>query len=102
MENLGLWPVLAELKLELMTFRHLELPPRLDDRSLWNSCQEQAWALFTENRNHDGPDSLHATLMDSWQGGHFPVLLPLGVGKQWDTQTPGLGKPMSGEPGRTG
>jgi hypothetical protein len=70
--NLGLWEVLAELKLELVTFRDLKLLPRLDDRSLWNYCQEQGWTLFTENRNHDGPDSLHATLIDSWQVGHLP------------------------------
>lgn len=74
MVNLGLWSVLAELKLELVTFRDLKLPPRLDDRSLWQHCQSEGWALFTENRNHDGPDSLDATLMDSWQVGHFPVL----------------------------
>ena len=74
MMNLGLWPVLAELKLELATFRDLDLLPHLDDRSLWNHCQQKGWALFTENRNHDGPDSLHATLMDSWRVGHLPVI----------------------------
>lgn len=30
--------------------------------------------LFTENRNHDGPDSLQATLEDSWRMGQLPVL----------------------------
>ncbi len=30
--------------------------------------------LFTENRNDDGPDSLHATLTNSWREGHLPVL----------------------------
>ena len=81
MENLGLWPVLAELELELVTFHDLKLPPRLDDRSLWNHCQDEGWALFTENRNHDGPDSLHATLMDSWRVGHLPVLTLANKGK---------------------
>jgi hypothetical protein len=81
MESLGLWPVLAELKLELLTFRDLKLPPRLDDRSLWNYCQGEGWALFTENRNHDGPDSLHATLMDSWRVGYLPVLTLANKGK---------------------
>jgi hypothetical protein len=74
MVNLDLWPVLAELKLELVTFPDLELSRHLDDRSLWKHCQEQGWALFTENRNHDGPDSLQATLMDCWRIGHLPVL----------------------------
>ena len=30
--------------------------------------------LFTDNRNHDGPDSLEATLSDSWRMGHLPVV----------------------------
>jgi hypothetical protein len=30
--------------------------------------------LFTENRNDDGPNSLQATLVDSWRNGHLPVL----------------------------
>jgi hypothetical protein len=72
--TLDLWIVLAEKKLEFKTFRDLGLPRNLDDRSLWNHCQEQGYVLFTENRNHDGPDSLHATLTDSWQIGHLPVL----------------------------
>jgi hypothetical protein len=46
----------------------------LDDRSLWNYCQDNAWLLLTENRNHDGPDSLVATLADSWKNGCLPVL----------------------------
>jgi hypothetical protein len=74
LETLGLWPVLAELKLELVTFPDLALARGLDDRSLWNRCQQDGWVLFTENRNHDGPDSLHATLTDSWRVGHLPVL----------------------------
>jgi hypothetical protein len=81
MVNLCLWPVLAELNLALVTFRDLDLPPHLDDRSLWNHCQEQGWALFTENRNHYGLDSLNATLMDSWRVGHFPVLTLANKGK---------------------
>lgn len=36
---LDLWTMLAELKLELVTFRDLKLPPDLDDRSLWDRCQ---------------------------------------------------------------
>ncbi len=74
LEILDLWQVLAELKLELVTFRDLKLPPDLDDRSLWNRCQQDGWVLFTENRNNNGPDSLHATLTDSWQPGRLPVL----------------------------
>jgi hypothetical protein len=30
--------------------------------------------LFTDNRNHDGPNSLEATLSSSWRVGHLPLL----------------------------
>ncbi len=46
----------------------------MDDRPLWNYCQEHRWVLFTENRNNDGPDSLQATLVGSWRDGNLPVL----------------------------
>ncbi len=36
--------------------------------------QAEGWVLFTENRNHDGPDALEATLLDSWHFGQLPVL----------------------------
>jgi hypothetical protein len=72
--NSDLWPVLAELGLRLVTFRDLGLPRNLTDRALWHTCQQDGWALFTENRNDDGPDSLHSTLTDSWQSGQVPVL----------------------------
>ncbi|HWG41803.1 MAG TPA: hypothetical protein VN688_03385 [Gemmataceae bacterium] len=81
LEALDLWTVLAELKLTLVTFPDLNLPRDLDDRSLWNRCQQDGWVLFTENRNHDGPDSLQATLMDSWQPGCLPVLTLSNKGK---------------------
>ena len=71
---IALLPVLAELKLELETFPCLQLPRNIDDRSLWNRCQQDGWVLFTENRNDDGPNSLQATLADSWRKGHLPVL----------------------------
>jgi hypothetical protein len=74
LEALGLWTVLAELNLSLVTFADLQLPPDLDDRLLWNRCQKDGWVLFTENRNHDGPNSLQATLTDSWRNGRLPVL----------------------------
>lgn len=74
LETLDLWPVLTELRLGLVTFPDLNLPRDLDDRSLWNRCQQDGWVLFTENRNHDGSDSLQAMLMDSWRIGCLPVL----------------------------
>jgi len=74
LDLLGLWAVLAELRLELVTFADLGFPRDLDDRSLWSRCQRDGWVLFTENRNHDGADSLEATLTDSWRNGQLPVL----------------------------
>ena len=66
---LDLMPVLEDLRLVLATFPDLQLPRGLDDRSLWNRCQQDGWVLFTENRNRDGPDSLEAAISDSWQAG---------------------------------
>jgi hypothetical protein len=74
LNSLGLWTVLSDLKLKLVTFSDLQVPRDLDDRSLWNRCQHEGWVLFTENRNDDGPDSLQATLVDSWRFGQLPVL----------------------------
>jgi hypothetical protein len=74
LESRDLWMILVEFNVRLATFRDLQFPRDLDDRALWNRCQQDGWVLFTENRNDDGPDSLHATLSDSWRGGQLPVL----------------------------
>ena len=74
LEVLDLWPVLAELGLTFATFADLALPRNLVDRSLWHRCQQDGWFLFTEDRNDDGPDSLQATLLDSYRPGCLPVL----------------------------
>ncbi len=73
-ETLDLWSAIASFQLVLTTFSDLGLEHNLDDRSLWNRCQQDGWVLLTENRNHDGPDSLEATLTDSWRSGCLPVL----------------------------
>jgi hypothetical protein len=72
--KLDLWLLLAEIDIAFATFRDVGLTPALIDRSLWHWCQGNGWVLFTENRNDDGPDSLQATLADSWQSGQLPVL----------------------------
>ena len=51
-------PDLDAMNLRLVTFNDLGIPSSIDDRPLWNLCQEQGWVLFTDNRNKDGPDSL--------------------------------------------
>lgn len=73
-DHLDLAPFLFDLKLEFVTFADVGFPLDLDDRMLWKRCQADGWVLFTENRNHDGQDSLTATLGDSWQPGPLPVI----------------------------
>ena len=59
---------------EYATFPNVGLPNETSDRRVWEFCQAQGWALLTDNRNDDGPDSLEAVLRDSWRPGSLPVL----------------------------
>ena len=72
--GLDLWLTLEEVGITFATFAELLIPPDVDDRTLWNRCQQFGWVLLTENRNRDSIDSLEATLADSWHLGHLPVL----------------------------
>lgn len=72
--RLDLLSLLEKLELRLVNFPDLKLARDLSDRSLWEYCQQHGWVLLTENRNHDGPDSLYATLSDSWKSGSLPVV----------------------------
>ena len=72
--DLKLWPLLVGEGLAFVTFEDLELPPAFPDRALWRTCQAEGWALLTDNRNADGPDSLQATIADSWTAGDLPVV----------------------------
>jgi hypothetical protein len=74
LEALRLWSLFAELNLEFATFPELNVPRGIDDRSLWNFCQDNGWVLFTADRKMVGADSLEATLRDSWQMGLLPVI----------------------------
>src|SRR5262249_39719507 len=58
----------------LVTFADLGLPSDSDDRTVWQFCQSEGWILLSDNRNLDGPDSLEATLADSWNAGCLPIL----------------------------
>ena len=66
--------MLTQLDLRVAMFPELGLSADLDDRVLWNFCQNDGWVLFTDNRNHDGPDSLDSTLSDTWRTGLLPIL----------------------------
>lgn len=73
LRRLGLQSVLAELELELATLADVGLSPDMDDRALWQYCQQEGWVLFTDNRNDDGETSLQATLTAFWTPGDLPV-----------------------------
>ena len=72
--DLELLAILTEVGLTLETLPDRGLSPRLDDRALWNYCQQHQFVLFTDNRNHEGENSLEATIQDSWHQGQLPVL----------------------------
>lgn len=74
LQAMGLSAVLEELDLRLATFLDLGLDRRMEDRPLWEYCQQEGWVLLTDNRNHENEDSLQATLDDSWHEGHLPLL----------------------------
>ncbi len=74
LDGLGLLVLLTELGLTLETFPGLGLDRHTDDRTLWGYCQANAWVLFTDNRNHEDENSLQATIDDSWQVGHLPII----------------------------
>jgi len=74
LERLDVKIVFDTIKLEYATFQQLGIDPGVDDRTLWHYCQDEGWILLTDNRNHDGTNSLQATLVDSWQAGHLPVV----------------------------
>jgi hypothetical protein len=71
---LDLREVLATERIVLATFRDVNLAHDLNDRAIWGFCQAESWVLLTDNRNDEGPDSLQATLADSWHPGCLPVL----------------------------
>jgi hypothetical protein len=72
--KLELDSLLSEQGIEFVFFSDLNLAPDVNDRLLWNRCQQERLTLFTDNRNRDDTDSLQATLDDSWQPGNLPVL----------------------------
>ena len=55
--------VWADLNLTVESFHSLGLAVDAEDDLLWQACQDQELVLFTTNRNHDGPTSLEATIL---------------------------------------
>jgi hypothetical protein len=74
LEASDLSSLLDQLNVEFATFPDLNLSRQIDDRKLWNFCQDDGWVLFTNDRKMVGVDSLEATLRDSWHPGMLPVI----------------------------
>lgn len=74
LEPRGLRKALAELGVEFSTFAVAGFEHDIDDRTLWQRCQDSGWVLFTDNRNDDGETSLQATLASIWSPGNLPVI----------------------------
>jgi hypothetical protein len=55
-------------------FAKLGLPPTAPDSAVWLACQEQEIILITSNRNHEGPDSLEATIRQYNRADSLPVI----------------------------
>jgi hypothetical protein len=63
----------STLGLILMRFEDVGLSPQSSDLEIWRTCQAQQLILITDNRNHDSPDSLEATLRSHNQPDCLPV-----------------------------
>lgn len=55
-------------------FSDFDLATSIDDRSLWQFCQDHELLLFTENRNKRGSDSLKAAVVDLTTEDTLPVV----------------------------
>jgi len=62
------------LGLSFLVFSNIGLDHRSPDDLVWQTCQDNGLILITGNRNHDGPDSLEATLRERLQSDSLPVI----------------------------
>jgi hypothetical protein len=74
LEQSKLLAVLKPTTIEFATLSDLSLSRVLSDREIWEYCQKEGWILFTDNRNHQGTDSLEETLQTRWKTGSLPVV----------------------------
>jgi hypothetical protein len=56
------------------TLADLGLPPETRDAVLWRTCQARGLVLITANRNHDGAESLDATILAESTPESLPVM----------------------------
>lgn len=64
----------AALGLTLYRFEDLGLTETSTDLEIWQICQAEHLVLITDNRNHESPDSLEATIQKLNQPDSLPVL----------------------------
>src|SRR3954454_10614685 len=61
------------LGLVMESFPALGLPYDASDAVIWRTCQREGLVLLTGNRNHEGPDSLEATIRNENRPDSLPV-----------------------------
>ena len=61
------------LGIVLEVFPNVGLTDRAPDVEVWRTCQREQLVLVTANRNHDGPDSLEATIRSENTPDSLPV-----------------------------
>jgi hypothetical protein len=64
----------AALGLTLRRFEDAGLTDTSTDLDIWRTCQAEQLVLITDNRNHESPDSLEATIQRLNQPDSLPVL----------------------------
>jgi len=62
------------LRLTTHHLRDFGMGIKTPDRMVWHLAQSEQLVLITGNRNHDGPDSLEATIRDSNELTCLPVM----------------------------
>lgn len=61
------------LQLTLKHFAEVGLSAKSSDLEIWQKCQQEQLILITDNRNHDSPDSLEATIRKLTTPDSLPV-----------------------------
>ena len=62
------------LAIRLVTFKEVNLPSNIDDRTLWRFVQANQMLLLTENRNMKGSSSLEQTIREESTPESLPVI----------------------------
>jgi hypothetical protein len=74
LESPGWQDLWASLGLQVFNFSAVGLDADATDARIWRLCQDRQLVLITANRNHDGPDSLEATLQNENRPNSLPVI----------------------------